>query len=154
MLYLTFAFYTQHEKVFLQHPLLFFFKQFFFNIANLKKIYGCAGSSLLSRLLYLVTVSRGYSSLCCAGFSLRWPLLLWSIGSRLSGFRHCGAWALGALWHVGSLRTRNRTHVSWIGRCILYHWATREVSAEQCLWFLSILIIVSCVCVYESPEII
>ena len=153
MLYLTFAFYTYHEKVFLSST-IFFQAIFFFNIANLKKFMAVLGLHCYSGFLYLVTVSQGYSSLCCAGFSLRWPLLLWSIGSRLSGFRNCGTWALGALWHVGSLRTRNRNHVSWIGRCILYHWATREVSAEQCLWFPSILIIVSCVCVYESPEII
>ena len=40
--------------------------------------------------LSLVAASRGYSSLRCAGFSLRWLLLLRSTGSR------CGAQALGA----------------------------------------------------------
>ena len=29
---------------------------------------------------------RGYSSLRCAGFSLRWLLLLWSMGSRRRGY--------------------------------------------------------------------
>ena len=29
-------------------------------------------------------------------------------------------------WHVGSSRTRDWTHIYFIGRHILYHWATRE----------------------------
>ena len=33
---------------------------------------------------------RGYSSLWCTGFSLRWLLLLWSKGSRRVGFSSCG----------------------------------------------------------------
>ena len=44
--------------------------------------------------LSLVEVSRGYSSLRCAGFSLRWLLMLRSTGSRRAGFSSCGAWAL------------------------------------------------------------
>ena len=36
---------------------------------------------------------RGYSSLQCAGFSLLWPLLLWSMGSRCTGFSSCSTWA-------------------------------------------------------------
>ena len=43
--------------------------------------------------LSLVVASRGYSSLQCAGFSLRWLLLLWSTGSRRMGFSSCGTWA-------------------------------------------------------------
>ena len=39
--------------------------------------------------LSLVAASRGYSSLRCTGFSLRW-LLLWSTGSRGVGFSSCG----------------------------------------------------------------
>ena len=31
-------------------------------------------------------VSRGYSSLCCPGCSRQWSLLLWSTGSRVTGF--------------------------------------------------------------------
>ena len=34
--------------------------------------------------------SGGYSSLWCAGFSLRWLLLLRSTGSRCAGFSSCG----------------------------------------------------------------
>ena len=39
--------------------------------------------------LSLAAASGGYSSLRCAGFSLRWLLLLWS-----TGFSSCGSWAL------------------------------------------------------------
>ena len=45
------------------------------------------------RRLSLVAVSRGYSSLWCAGFSSPWLLLLWSMGSRCAGFSSCGTWA-------------------------------------------------------------
>ena len=41
----------------------------------------------------LIAVSGGYSLLQCAGFSLRWLLLLRSTGSRHVGFSSCGAWA-------------------------------------------------------------
>ena len=44
--------------------------------------------------LSLVAVSGGYSSLWCTGFSLRWLLLLQSMGSRRPGFRGCGSQAL------------------------------------------------------------
>ena len=47
-----------------------------------------------ARGLSLVVVSRGYSLLRCAGFSLRWLLLLRSTGSRHAGFSSCGSWAL------------------------------------------------------------
>ena len=49
--------------------LFFFFDLFIF-------IFGCVGSSLL-----------------CAGFSLRWLLLLRSTGSRHVDFSSCGSWA-------------------------------------------------------------
>ena len=42
------------------------------------------------RGLSLVAASGGYSLLQCAGFSLRWLLLLQSTGSRHAGFRSCG----------------------------------------------------------------
>ena len=44
--------------------------------------------------LSLVAASGGYSSLRCAGLSLRWLLLLRSTGSRHAGFSSCGSWAL------------------------------------------------------------
>ena len=84
--------------------------------------------------LSLVAVDGGFSSLWCAGCSLRWLLLLWNMGSRHMGFSSCGTWVqqlwragLVALRHVGSSWTRARTHVPWIGRQILNHCATREV---------------------------
>ena len=46
------------------------------------------------RGLSLVEASGVYSSLQCAGFSLRWLLLLQSTGSRRAGFSSCGSRAL------------------------------------------------------------
>ena len=45
---------------------------------------------IAARGLSLVATSRGYSSLRCSGFSLQWLLLLWSTGSRHTGFSSCG----------------------------------------------------------------
>ena len=42
-----------------------------------------------ARRLSLVAASGGYSSLRCAGFSVRWLLLLRSMGSRHTGFSSC-----------------------------------------------------------------
>ena len=99
-----------------------------------------------ARRLSLVLASGGYSSLWCAGFSLRWLFLLQSMGSRRAGLSSCGTWGqqlwlMGSraqasqLWrtglaaprHVGSSWTRDRTRVPCIGRQILNHCATREV---------------------------
>ena len=117
---------------------------FFFNLFYLF-IFGCVGSSLL-RAGFL-QLQRAGATLCCSvwvshcgGFSLR------SMGSRCAGFSSCGTrvqllWRAGSrvqaqqLWrtglvapqHVGSSRTRDRTHVPCIGRQILNHCATREV---------------------------
>ena len=44
--------------------------------------------------LSLVVASGGYLSLQCASFSLQWPLLLQSTGSRRMGFTSCGSRAL------------------------------------------------------------
>ena len=60
----------------------------------LKFIFGCVVSLLLRVGFSLVAASRGYSSLRCAGFSLRWLLLLRSTGSRCTGFSSCGTQAL------------------------------------------------------------
>ena len=51
--------------------------------------------------LSLVAASGDYSSLQCAGFSLRWLLLLQSMDSRRTGFSSCGMRAQ-SLWLVGS----------------------------------------------------
>ena len=39
----------------------------------------------------LVAESRGHSSLRWVGLSLRWPLLLWGMGSRRTGLGSCGS---------------------------------------------------------------
>ena len=102
-----------------------------------------------ARGLSLAVVSGGYSLLQCTGFSLWWLLLLQSTGSRCMGFSSCSTRAqqlwlagsrvqaqqlwctgLGAPWHVGSSRTRARTHVPCIGRQILNYCATREVQLD------------------------
>ena len=49
---------------------------------------------IAARGLSLVAASGGYSSLWCAGFSLRWLLSFRSTGSRRVGFSSCGSWAL------------------------------------------------------------
>ena len=57
------------------------------------------------------------------------------------GFTSCGSraqaqwlWRTGlvVLWHVGSSTIRDWTHVSYIGRWILCHWATREALKFYC----------------------
>ena len=82
---------------------------------------------------FLVEASGGYSSLPCAGFSLRWLLLLRSMALGATGFSSCGSraqelWRTGlvAPQHVGSSWTRDWTCVPCIGRWILNHCATRE----------------------------
>ena len=52
-----------------------------------------------ARGLSLVAASGVYSLLQCAGFSLRWPLLLQSTGSRCTAFSSCSTWAQ-QLWHM------------------------------------------------------
>ena len=53
---------------------------------------------------------------CCVGFLLQW-LLLWSTGSEAQ------LWCMGliALWCVTYSQISDRSHVSCIGRQILYH---------------------------------
>ena len=108
-----------------------------------------------ARGLSLVAASGGYSWLQCVGFSLRWLLLLRSMGSRRAGFSSCGMlaqqlWLVGSraeaqlLWRtglvapqlVGSSQTRARTRVPCIGRQILNHCATREVPKHNFLYAL------------------
>ena len=56
-------------------------------------IFGCVGSFVAMHGLSLVAASGGYSSLPCAGFSLRWLLLLRSTGPRRTDFSSCGTLA-------------------------------------------------------------
>ena len=64
-------------------------------------IYVCAGFSLLCGLS-LVAVSEGYSLVLMGRCLIVWLLLLWSTGSRCSGFSSCGTWAklLHSMWDL------------------------------------------------------
>ena len=96
--------------------------------------------------LSLVAASWGHSSPRCAGLPPRWPLPPRSTGPRHMGPSSCGTQAqqlwlagsraqaqqpwrtgLAAPRHVGSSRTRARTHVPPICRRTPNHCATREV---------------------------
>ena len=77
--------------------------------------------------LSLVLVSRGYSLLQGAGFSLRWLLSLQSAGSRARGLQHSWRSGLVVLWHVQSSLIRDQTLAPCISRWILAHWTAREV---------------------------
>ena len=91
---------------------------FFYNFKHLfLSVLGpccCAGFSP-------VVVSRASSSLWRTGFSLQWRLLLLGTGSRVCRLQLLWLPGLVALQYVGSSWTRDRTHVSYIGRRILYH---------------------------------
>ena len=98
-------------------------------------LHCCAGFSL-------VAMSRSYPSLQCMGFSLRWLPLLQSIGSRVHRIQQCGSWALeNQLWYtglvgswcVGSSWIRDQTHISCVGRWILYHCTTRKAPDQKYL---------------------
>ena len=76
--------------------------------------------------------------LWCVGFSLPWLPLLRSTGSGCLGFSSCSTWTLeldsvvavcgfSCSAVVGPSWTRDLTHVYYIGRHTLNHWATREV---------------------------
>ena len=56
--------------------------------------FGLCWVFVAARGLSLVAWSGGCSSVRCAGFSLRWLLLLPSTGSRRAGFSACGTRAL------------------------------------------------------------
>ena len=92
--------------------------------------------------IYLFTSGRPGSSPRCAGLPWQRPPPLQSTGSRRMGLNSrgsraperrlssCGARGPAALQRVGSSRTRARTHVPCIGRRILNHCATREVTKQ------------------------
>ena len=97
-----------------------------------------------ARGLYLVVASGGYSFLRCAGFSLRWLLLLRSTGSRRSGFNSCGSWAVERRLSSCGARAQLLRGM-WdppgpglepvspcIGRRILNHCATKEAQKAIC----------------------
>ena len=71
-----------------------YFKDFLYLYINLFIYFWLHWVFIAARGLSLVVVSGGYSLLRCVGFSLRWLLLLQSMGSRHAGFSSCGEWAL------------------------------------------------------------
>ena len=64
---------------------------------------------------------------CRAQVSSRWLFLLWSMGSRHTGFSSCNTQAqlFFSVWDLP--QTRDRTRVTCIGRRMLINCATREV---------------------------
>ena len=119
-------------------PSTWFFQELFFFSYFLKifiSLFSHSGSSLLLRLC-----SSWGGQVLLSSCSM--------LASRCIGFS-CGTRALGCvlaqqLWHTdstaprhtGSSWTRNRTHVSCIGRQVLYHRTTREARSGT-LFFLS-----------------
>ena len=89
-------------------------------------IFDCTGSSLLRTSFLQLQRAGGYSLLWCAD-SLRWPLLLWSMGPGARGLQWLWCVGLVALQNMESSQTRDGTHVPCIGRWTLNHWITREV---------------------------
>ena len=63
-----------------------FLKNFFIHLFNFWLHWAFAAARRFS----LVAESGGYSLLRCTDFSLRWLLLLQSMGSRRAGFNSCG----------------------------------------------------------------
>ena len=63
------------------------------------------------------------------GLQARGLQQLWFVGSRAQAQQ---SWCTGlvALWHVGSSRTRARTHDPCVGRRILNHCTTREAQVH------------------------
>ena len=140
-LYLDNCFLLQVWNFLAMIPSNAFFNVFYFNfICSL--IHGSSGSSLLP-----------------AGFSLQRLLFLHATGTRARRLQQSGAWTqqswvpgsraqaqqwqpvgLAALWHVASSLIRDQTHISCIGRLILYHRATREAPSNtffSSLFFIS-----------------
>ena len=108
-------------------------------------MFGCAGSLLLSRLFSScgergLLSSSGVRASHCRDFSRGCSPVPGCVGSRRRSAQ-AQRWQLPGcraqaqqLWHrglaapepVGSSRIRDQTHVSCIGRWILYHQATKE----------------------------
>ena len=110
---------------------LIYYKPFYLNITY---IYIFRFICIYFYILFVFFAALG---LCCCVWAFsscgEWGLLfvavLSSCGSRALECRLTGLWRTGlvAQRHVGSSRTRHRTHVPSICRWILNHLATREV---------------------------
>ena len=132
---------------------LFFFFKFavtFFSFNNFIYLFLAVLGLRCHAGFSLVVESRGYSLVAMHkllfavafvvehGLECAWASVIvarelsscdsWALEHRLNS---CGTWVYLLWWHVGSSQIRDRTHMSWIGRWILYHWATREAQ-EMC----------------------
>ena len=115
----------------LNHSVVFFLSFFFFFFAG-----GCCAQSLLLCTGFsLVAASGGFSLMWCVGFSCCWACALGWEGFRSTQAQYLWLAGLVSLRHVGSPRTRDWTHVPFIGRWILIHCATREALHHSCLDF-------------------
>ena len=72
--------------------------------------------------------ARGLGYACFSSYGT-WAQQLWLLGSRAQAQQ---LWHTGSVapQHMGSSQTRDQTHVSYIGRQILYHGATREAPKD------------------------
>ena len=86
-----FSFHFSYEVLYVNY--VFFIYLFFKNLFYLFIYFWLCWVFVAARGLSLVA-GGGYSSLRCAGCSLRGCLLLRSTGSRHVGFSSCGSWAL------------------------------------------------------------
>ena len=77
--------------------------------------------------LSLVVASRGCSLLWCVGFSVQWPLVV-ELGLEAHGLRQLRHRGSVFPWHVESSQTRDRTCFPCIGRQILIHCTSGEIS--------------------------
>ena len=100
-------------------------------------IFGCAESSLLCGLFSAcgawASSCRGFS--CCGARQGTWTSVVAKELSSRAQARSLWPTGLVAPRQLGSTQIRDWTHVSWIGRHILYHWATREtLSSHFDIW--------------------
>ena len=95
---------TSHRSdgVFLFWGVFFYFLNLFIYLLFILIFFWLCWVFVAARGLSLVAASGGYSSLRCAGFSLRWLLSLWSTGSRCTGFSSCGSQALDRRLNCGT----------------------------------------------------
>ena len=84
----------EEEMVLYQSKVSIFNSKLVFFLINIFIYFWLLWVFIAARGLSLVVASGGYSLLRCTGFSLRWLLLLRSMGSRHTGFSSCGLWAL------------------------------------------------------------
>ena len=93
---------------------------FFRSLATVRLfVFGCSGRPLLLAGSLSLRRAGAALSLWRVGFSLQWPLFLWSTGPRARGLQY---WR-----HVESSWTRTRTCVPSIGRQSLIRCTVREV---------------------------